>query len=182
MTSLPSHFRSCDIISCHVTATYFELQPCRSSNAPKMRPFILQALAGHFRSNVTSGHVTSFPATWRHFLSRTCDYLELQPLGAETHPKLEFLAFYKHIQVTSGQMMSLLGHFQSHEITCHILSRDSHLLQVTALWVPICAQNASFQPMTATSRGFAQMTSLRGHFLSCEVTWHHFLSCDWHFL
>ena len=29
------HFRSRDVISCHVTATSCELQPCRSLNIPK---------------------------------------------------------------------------------------------------------------------------------------------------
>ena len=33
--------------------------------------------------------------------------------------KPEFLAFYSHFQVTSGQMMSLAGHFRSRE--CHLL-------------------------------------------------------------
>ena len=34
-TSLPGHFRLCDVISCHVIATSYELQPNRSSNVPK---------------------------------------------------------------------------------------------------------------------------------------------------
>ena len=29
ITSLPGHFRSRDVIPCHVTASFFELQPCR---------------------------------------------------------------------------------------------------------------------------------------------------------
>ena len=35
VTSLPGKFRLHDIISFHVAATSFELQPCRSSNVPK---------------------------------------------------------------------------------------------------------------------------------------------------
>jgi len=66
------HLRSRDIISCHVTASYCELQPCRKWNVQYTRVFgLLQALPGGFRSNdvsseslpVTWGHVT-FPVTW----------------------------------------------------------------------------------------------------------------------
>ena len=65
MTSLPvtsGHFRSRDIISCHVTATSCELQPCRSSNVPKTSLIgLLQPVQGGFRLNeITSG---SFPVT-----------------------------------------------------------------------------------------------------------------------
>ena len=65
MTSLPGHFRhvgSHVVISCHVTATSCELQPCRSSNVPKTLLIgLLQPLPCDFRSNdVTSG---SLPVT-----------------------------------------------------------------------------------------------------------------------
>jgi len=67
------HVMSRDVISCHVTATSCELQPCRSSNVPKSRiTGLLQPLPGDFRSNdvtssslpVTWGYVMSFPVTW----------------------------------------------------------------------------------------------------------------------
>jgi len=51
--SLPGHIRSVgshDVNSCHVTATSCELQPSRSSNAPKTHVFgLLQPLPGDFR-------------------------------------------------------------------------------------------------------------------------------------
>jgi len=65
MTLLPGHLwsvRSCDVISCHVTTTSCELQPCRSSNVHKTRhtPSTapcrwLSVKWRHFR--VTNGHV-----------------------------------------------------------------------------------------------------------------------------
>jgi len=73
ITSLSSHFRSRDVISCHVNATSCVLQPCRSSNILKTWVLgLLQQLPGEFRSNditseslpVTWGRVTSFPVLW----------------------------------------------------------------------------------------------------------------------
>jgi len=74
--SLPSHFQSPEVklvISWHVTASSWELQPCRNWNVQGMPVFgLLHPLPGDFRSNdvtsgslpVTRGHVTSFPVTW----------------------------------------------------------------------------------------------------------------------
>ena len=60
MTSLPGHFRSRDIISCHVNASFCELQPSGSSNMPKTRHFgLLQPLPGDLRRN----YVTSWSLT-----------------------------------------------------------------------------------------------------------------------
>jgi len=70
------HLRSRDVISCYVTASPCELQPCRKWNSQYTRVFcLLQPLPGDFRWNdVTSGslpvtwrHVTSFSVTWRPF-------------------------------------------------------------------------------------------------------------------
>jgi len=67
------HVRSRDVISCHVTASSCELQPCRKWNVHYMQGFgLLQPLFCDFRSNnvtfvsltATWGHVTSFSATW----------------------------------------------------------------------------------------------------------------------
>jgi len=68
MTSLPGHFRSpdvTDVISCHATASFCELQPCRKWNVQYTPLFgILQPLPGDFQWNdVTSG---SLPVTWGH--------------------------------------------------------------------------------------------------------------------
>ena len=46
------HVRARDVISCNMTATSCELQPCRSSNVHKTQVFnLLQPLPGDFRSN-----------------------------------------------------------------------------------------------------------------------------------
>jgi len=129
-------FRSRDVISCNVTATSSELQPCRSANVPKTwLTGLVQPLPGDFRSNdVTSGllpvkwvHVT-FPVTWQP------PRASYSPVGAQTYPKLALPTFYSHFQVTSGQMTSLPDHFRSRELKWrHFLSRDCHLLQVIAL-------------------------------------------------
>jgi len=68
-----SHLRSLDVISCHVTASYCELQPWRKWNVQYTTVFsLLHALKGDVRWNdvtsgslpVTWGYVTSFLATW----------------------------------------------------------------------------------------------------------------------
>jgi len=67
------HLRSRDVISCHVTASSSDQQPCRKWNVQYTPVFgFLHPLPGNFRSNdntsgspfVTWGHVTSFPVTW----------------------------------------------------------------------------------------------------------------------
>ena len=69
------------------------------------------------------------------------------------YTKPEFSAFYSHFQVTSGEMTSLPGHFRPHEVKWHhFLTRDCHLLRVTALEELEGTQNPSFRPSTATSR------------------------------
>jgi len=130
------HLRSRDVISCHVTASYCELQPCRKWNVQYMRVFsLLPPLPGDFRSNdvtsgslpVTRGRVTSLPVTW------------LPPaiyslVGSEMYSIREFSAFHNHFQVTFGQITSLPGHFRSPLFTWrHFLSRDCLLLRATAL-------------------------------------------------
>jgi len=46
----------------------------------------------------------------------------------------KFSAFYSHLQFTSGQMTSLLGHSWSPEVTWrHFLSRDCLHLRAAAL-------------------------------------------------
>jgi len=127
MTSFPGHLRSCDVIFCHVTASSCELQPCRKWNVHHTEVFgLLKPLPGDFRSNdVTSGSllvtwsdVMSFPVTW---LPPNASYTLL---GSEIYIVREFLTYYTHFQVTSGQMTSLPGHYRSPEsrdiITCHV--------------------------------------------------------------
>jgi len=99
------HVRSRDILSCHVTATSCELQPCKGSKVHKTRLVRLpQPLQGEFRwCDVTPGtlpvmwgHIMSFPVTW---WPPPASY---SPLWAQTYAKLDLCAFYSHIQMTSG--------------------------------------------------------------------------------
>ena len=57
ITSLPGNFRSCDIISGHVTTTSCMLQPCGSIKTRVFR--LLQPLPGDFRK------MTSLPDRFR---------------------------------------------------------------------------------------------------------------------
>jgi len=169
--------RSGDIISCHVTTTSCEFQPCRCSNVPKTRLIrLLQPLPGDLRSHhvtskslpVTWSHVTSFPVTW---LPPPASY---SPVGARTNPKVDLYTFYSHFQVTSGQMTSL----PVSEVTWHrFLSRDGHL-RVSAMkkaqTYPKLDLYAFYRHLQLTS---GQMTSFEslpvtlGHVKSFPVTW-----------
>ena len=128
------HFTSHEVISGHVTASSCGLQPCRCSKRTQNLTYRSSTATSrwfpakwhHFR--VTSGHVRSFPATW---LTPHASY---SPLGAQTYPKLDLQALYSHFQLTSGQMMSLPGHFRLLSVMWgHFVSRDWHLLRATAL-------------------------------------------------
>ena len=63
----------------------------------------------------------------------------------------------------------------------HFLSRDCHLLWVTALYEFKHTQNLTYTPSTATSRWIPAKWHFR-HFRSREVAWRHFLSRDCHLL
>jgi len=136
------HLRLCDVISCHVTASSCELQPCRKSYAQYTQVFsLLQQLPGDFRSNdVTSGHLkslTSFPVTW---LPPPASY---SLVGSQTHSIRKFSAFYSHFQVTSGQMTSLpvtWGHVTSFPVTW---------LPPLASYIPVESQTHSIRQFSA---------------------------------
>jgi len=75
----------------------------------------LQPLPGNFRFNdVTSGHLGSRDVISCHVTASYCSYSLVE---SEMHGIHEFLAFYSHFQVTSGQMTSLAGHLRSPEVT-----------------------------------------------------------------
>jgi len=68
------HLRSHDIISCHVTASFCKLQPCRKWKGQYTRVFYFYS---HFQvtsNQMTSlsGHLRYHEITWRHFLSGDC--------------------------------------------------------------------------------------------------------------
>jgi len=166
MTSLPGHFRSPEVTSCHFLsreASSCKLQPCRKWNVQHTPVFgLLQPLPVDFWSNdVTSGslletwgHVTSFPVTW---LPPSALY---SLVGSEMHSIRQFEAFYSHFEVTSGQMTPLPGHFRSPEVTwCHFLSRDC-LLRASA-----CRKrNVQYAPV------FHLLHPLPGDFRSNDIT------------
>jgi len=148
------HVRSCDIISCHVTATSCELQPCKSSNVRKTG---LYAFYSHFQ--VTSSQMTSLLLTWGHVTSFFVTWkpppASFSPVGAQTYPKLELYAFYSHFLVTSGKMTPLLvawGHVTSFPIT----------------WRPPPASYSSEKNQTHPKLHFLQL--LDGDFSSNDVT------------
>jgi len=167
--------RSHDVIFCHVTAYFCELQHCRKWNVERTWVFgLVQPLPGDFRSNdvtseslsVTIGHLASFFVTWLPAASYGL-------VGSEIHRVREFLAF-SHFQVSSGQMMSLPGQFRSsnvtHVISCHVTATSCEL-QPCRKWNVQCT--AKFWPSTATSRWLPanDVTSM-----SLPVTWGHVTS------
>jgi len=142
------------VISCHVTASSIELQFCKQWNLQYTLVFdLLQPLPGDFRSNeVTSG---SLAVTWGHVMWFLVPSLpppmSYSLAGSEMYSILEFLTFYSHFQVTSGQMTSLTAHFRSPEVTWrYFLSRDCILMRDTALWEVKCTVYGRFWPSTAT--------------------------------
>jgi len=151
---LPGDFRSNDVTSGslpvtwgHVTSFHVtwlpppaSYSPVKAQTCPKHDTLsVIEVTTGkscHFRSHevrdVISCHVRATPASY-------------SPVGAQTYPKLDLYTFYSHFQVTCGQMTSLPGHFRSREVTWrHFLSRDGHLLQVTALNELKLTQNSTY--------------------------------------
>jgi len=158
------HLRSCDVFSCHVTASSCELQPSRRWNIQYTRVFgFLKALLGDFLWNDdtsgslpdTWGHLTSFPVSW---LPPAANY---SLVGSETNSTRKFLAFHSHFQVTSGQMTWLPSHFQSPEVTWrHFLSRDASSFEPQ----PCRKWNAQY------TRVISLLQPLQGDFRSNDVT------------
>jgi len=82
----------------------------------------------HFR--VTSCHLKSHDVIFCRVTASSC---ELQLVESEIYSTRQLSAFHSRFQVTSGQMKSLPGHFQTPEFTWrHFASRD-YLLPATAL-------------------------------------------------
>jgi len=149
------HIGSRDVLCCHATAISCELKPCRNWNAPKMR----------VRPSTATSR--SLPVKWHHLRATSshvgshdvisCQWLpsaSYSPVGAETHPKHEFSAFYSHFQVTSGQMTS----FQL----------------VSVMWGHMTATSSQLQPCRSGNAlkmwVFVFLQPLAGHFQSNDVT------------
>jgi len=154
---------SCDIISCHMTATSCELQPYRSSNIPQTEVFgLLQSLPGDFRWNDTT--YRTLPVRWGHIIL-SCD-CHLPRVTALQELKRTQDVSFRLSTGTSGWLPVKWRHFRV--ASSHVGSRDVIFCDMTATSCELqpcrssnVLQNRSFRPSTATSRWL-------------PVKWHHF--------
>jgi len=131
------HLKSRDVISCRMPGSYWELQPCkkwkvhytwvfRSSTATSRW---LQVKWRHFW--VISGHLRSRDVISVTWLPPTASNSFIE---SEIYSVHEFSTFHSHFTVASAEMMSLLGHFRSPEVTWRqFLLRDCLLLRAIAM-------------------------------------------------
>jgi len=130
------HLKSRDVISCHVTASYSVLQPCRKWNVQyaSFRPSTatyrwLPVKWHHFW--VTSDHLRSRDVISCHVTASTC---ELQPCRKWNVQYMRVFGPHSHFLVTTGQMTSLKGYLRWNKITWRqFLSRDCLVLRATGL-------------------------------------------------
>jgi len=165
------HLKSRDIISCHVTASSCDLQPCGKSNAQYTQVFgLLLPFPGDCWSNDVSsgslpiiwGQVTSFSTTW---LPPPASY---SLVWSQTHSIRQFSHLYSQFQVTSNQMNSLPGQSRS----------QGQLTSFPVMWLPPPASDSlvkcqthsirQFWPSTPTSRWFRWNDVTSG---SLPITW-----------
>jgi len=150
------HLRSRDIVSCHVTTSSCELQPCMKSNAQFTPVFgLLQPLPGDFRSNdVTFGslplcwsHATSFPVTWLPPASYCLVWIQTHSVpqfSAFTSPSRWLPVKWRHFEVTFAQLRSLdaisslqplPGDFRSNDVTSGSLPVTwGHVTSFPVMW------------------------------------------------
>jgi len=181
MTSLPipsGFLRSRDVISCHVTASSGELQPCRKSNAqytPVSR--LLEILLGDIRSNhVSSSHLRLPDVISSHVTASSC---ELQPCGSRRIVYASFrpsTATSRCLPVKWCNFRVTFGHLRSRYVVfCHV-NPSSCELQPCRTW------NAQYTPVFGLLQplpgDFHWNNVTSGHFRSPKVTWRHFLSRD----
>jgi len=167
ITLLPGHLRSPglrDVISCHLTASSCELQPCRKWSVQYTAVCgLLQSIPGDFRSNnvilgslpVTWGHVTSIPVTW---LPPPLSYTLV---GSEMYSIRDLSALSSLFQVPSGQMTPLPRHFLTPEVVTS--------LPVT--WLPPPASNSL---VGSEIYGIRQFLHLSTTSKWLPVKWRHF--------
>jgi len=188
-----SDFRSSDVTSGSILLTWGPWRHFLSHECLRLRAIafyeVKRTVYASFRPSTAT--FRWLPVKWRHFRSpevTRCHFLSLDCLllralslvGSQTHSIRQFSDFYSHFQVTSGQMMTLPGHY---------LVTWGHVTSFPDTWLPspasyslvgskthsICQFSAFNSHFQATS---SQMTSLPGHFRSPEVTWRHFPSHD----
>jgi len=154
------HLRSRDVISCLVTASSCKLQLCRKRSVQYTQ---VSAFYRHFK--VTSGQMTSLLVTWDYVTSFPVTW-QFPPasyslVGSEMYNVREFLAFYSHFLVTSGQMTSLPGHF------CHLRSRAVNFCQVTA-------SHAIYSLVGNEVYSIREFLAFYSHFVVTSVQWRQF--------
>jgi len=168
----------CDVISCHVTASFCKLQPCRKSNATKIKVFVLlQPLLNDFLSNdvtfgslpVSWGLVTSFPVTWAPppaSYSLVGSQMRQMWLWPSIATSRWLPVKWHHFWVFAGHLRSL------DVVSCHVTASSCELSLVGSQMHQRCEFLAFYSHFQVTS---GKMTSLSGHFMSPDVTW---LSCE----
>jgi len=153
----------CHVISCHVTATSCEWQPCRSSNIPKSRiTGLLQPLPGDFRSNdVTSRSLQVREVTWHLFLSVTAASCELKLCKNSNVTKTRLIGLpqplsgdFRSNYVTSGSLPVTWGHVTSYSVT----------------WRPPAASYSPFKGQSTQTRLIRLLQPLPGYFRSNDLT------------
>jgi len=178
MTSLPGtsgHLRSRDVISCHVTASTFELQPCKKWYSQSTWFFGLQTLPGdsgqrcHFW--VTSGHLRSRDVISSHVTDSPC---KLQPCRKWNS---QYMCLF-------GLLQLLPGDFRSNDVTFRWLPVAwGHVTSFSVTWPPLHASYKLVRSETHYTPVFGLQQPVRGDFQSHDVpsgslpvTSHHVMS------
>jgi len=128
------HLRSRGIISCHVTASSYEIQPCRKSNTEYTPVFsLLQPLPGRFRSNdnfrVTSVHLKSREVISGHVTACSCKPQPCMKLNSQCTQVFGLLQSipcdFRSNDVIFGSPRVTWGHVSSFPLTWLRPSSDS---------------------------------------------------------
>jgi len=146
--------RSRYVISCHMTATSCQFQPCRSSNVHKTRRMrLLQPLPGDIRWNdvasgslpVTWGHVTSFPVTW---LPPPASYSPVKSTVPKTRLLRILQPLFRWLPVKWRHVRDTYGHARSCDvISCHVTATSCEFHPCKSSK----SKNSTYTPSTGTS-------------------------------
>ena len=173
-----SHLRAHDVISCHVTASLCELQPCREWNAQYTPVFgLLPPVPGDFWSNdvtsgylpVTWGHVTSFPVTW---LPPPASY---SLVGSEMYRIASFrlsTASSRWLPVKWRYQRVTSGNLRSPDVDPRHVTASSCELQPCRKWNVLYTRVFGFlQPLRGDFRSNDVTFGRLDHITSFPVTW-----------